>query len=373
MENLFKNYIYPISTLSGSIIGVGFLSLPYITLQVGIWPMIIYFVILTGLVLIIHLIFGQIALKTPDFRRWPGFLEFYFGKYSKLLFMPLIVFGGFGVMLVYLIISGEFLTATFGPVIGGNVWMYVALYWLLASTFIFFGVKAISKIDFMMIALLLIALLFILIKGFDHANLSNIFISNIQTNASSYFLPFGAIMFSLWGTGLIPEVEEMIRGHKGRLKKIITIATLIPASIYLLFILLVLSITGSQTTESALVGIRETLGDGIISIALLIGVITTFISFIAQGLLLKKIFIYDAHIKELPAFILVSMVPLILFLLGLNSFIPLISFIGGVLLSIEGILILLIYKKLGGKKIIVYPLMLVFMLAIIYSIQYFVA
>ncbi|MDP2741348.1 MAG: hypothetical protein Q8O66_01510, partial [bacterium] len=63
---------------------------------------------------------------------------------------------------------------------------------------------------------------------------------------------------------------------------------------------------------------------------------------------------------------------LVLFLLGLNSFIGLISFIGGVLLGIDGILILLMYKKIGGKKKVIYPLVLIFLLGIIYEIAYFV-
>jgi hypothetical protein len=59
-------------------------------------------------------------------------------------------------------------------------------------------------------------------------------------------------------------------------------------------------------------------------------------------------------------------------LLGLNSFIPLISLIGGVLLGIDGILILLIYKKIGGKNVIIYPLSLVFLLGVIYELIYFI-
>ena len=113
------------------------------------------------------------------------------------------------------------------------------------------------------------------------------------------------------------------------------------------------------------------LGDGLTSVALFIGVITTFIAFIAQGLLLKKIFIYDMGVKEFPAWVLVCFTPLILFLLGFNSFINLISFVGGILLGIDGLLIMLIYKKIGGRPTVVYPLMLVFILGIAYSVIYF--
>jgi amino acid permease len=179
-------------------------------------------------------------------------------------------------------------------------------------------------------------------------------------------------MFSLWGTGLIPEIEEMLRGKKKSLTRVIVIGTLIPAIIYLAFIFLILGITGPHTTESALVGLKNVLGNGVISLAFLTGIITTFIAFIAQGLLLKKVLMYDVGVKPFTAWGLVCFTPLLLVLLGLNSFIGLISLVGGVLLGIDGVLIMLIYRKIGGKWYVAYPLMLVFILGAVYSLIYFV-
>lgn len=372
LRDLFKNYIYPIATLSGSIIGVGFLSLPYITLKVGIWPMLFYFIALTALIIFIHLIFGEISLKTPDFKRFPGFVGFYLGQRMKKMALFLIIFGSFGVLLAYLIIGGQFLTNILSPFFGGDSFNYIVLYFAVLSFIVYFGIGAISKIEFWALSLLSVLLFLIFIKGFPQINLGNIFIPNSKFQISNLFLPYGAIIFSLWGTGLIPEIEEMLPNNKKILKKIIIISTLIPAFIYLLFIFLILGITGAHTTESALIGLRNFFGQGIFSMILLIGVITTFTAFISQGLFLKKVFIYDMGIKQFPAWLFTCFTPLILFLLGFNSFIPLISFIGGVFLGINGIFILLMYKKIGGRKIIIYPLTVFFILGIIYEIVYFI-
>jgi len=374
VKDLFKNYIYPIATLSGSVIGVGFLSLPYITLKVGIWPMLFYFTTLTALVVFLHVIFGQISLKTPDFKRFPGFVGFYLGKKVEGITLILMILGSFGVLLAYLVIGGQFLSGILSPLLGGGAFNYTILYFIILSIIIYFGINAISKLEFWAITFLLISFLIIFIKGFYYIKIGNIFSNKGLThvNWKNAFLPYGAIIFSLWGVGLIPEIEEMVRGRKKLLKRIIVISMLIPAIIYLLFIFLILGISGNQTTESALIGLKTFLGQGIISIALFVGVITTFTAFIAQGLLLKKVFMYDLGVKEFPAWVLTCFPPLIFFLLGFNSFIVLISFVGGVLLSIDGILILLMYKKIGGKKIIAYPLILVFVLGIIYEVIYFI-
>lgn len=372
-KNLFKSYIFPVATFTGSIIGVGFLSLPYIASRVGIWPMLFYFVALTGLVIFIHVIFGQICLQTPDFKRWPGFVGFYLGQYAKGVVLVSMTLGSFGVLLVYLIIGSQFLTAIFNPMIGGSPALYALVYFVLVGTCVYLGVKAISKVDFLALLLLVVILFFIFIKGFAKIHAVNIFAAGAaHLTFANLFLPYGAILFSLWGVGLIPEIEEMVAGNKKTLKRIIIISTALAALFYLAFIFVILGITGSHTTESALVGLKGPLGGILISAALFIGVISTFIAFIAQGLLLKKVFMYDMGIKEFPAWVFSCFPPFILFYLGFNSFIPLISFIGGVLLSIDGILILLMYRKIGGRKIIIYPFVVFFVLGVVYELVYFV-
>ncbi len=371
IKDLFNNYIYPVVTLSASIIGAGFLSLPYITLKVGIFTMLFYFAVLTALVLFLHLIFGEICLRTPDFKRWPGFVGFYLGKGAKKIILFSDNMGLLGILLAYLLIGSRFLTEILSPIFGGNNLNYALIYFIPAAVFVYFGVKLISRFDFFALFFLLLILFLISIKGFSQINLSNIFIQHLTPNTQYLFLPYGAIIFSLWGAGFIPEIEEMVRGNKRLLKKIITSSILLAAIFYLLFIFVILGISGSQTTDSALTGLKNFLKPRIYSLALSIGVMTTFIAFISTGLLLKKILMYDLRVNKYSAWLLTCFLPLILLLSGFNLFIPLISLIGGVFLGIDGILILLIYKKIGGKKLIAYPLMSVFILGIIYSIFYF--
>lgn len=371
MSGFLKHYAYPVATLSGSIIGVGFLSLPYIAVKVGIWPMLFYFAVLSLIMVCLHAIFGRISLKTPDFKRWPGFVGFYFGDKAKKVVSVLQIFGTFGVLLAYLIVGSQFLKEIFSPAIGGSLFAYVFCYFAVLSAVSYFGVKVTSRIVFWALLLLVFSIILVFYQGFEAMHWSNIFASSFNLDFSNALLPYGAIIFSLWGTGLIPEVEEMVRGHKQSLKKIIVISTLIPAVFYLAFMFLVLSISGASTTESALSGLGNFLGRGAVLAALFMGVITTFNGFLAQSTLLKKIFIYDLNVKKFPAWAMVCLTPFVLFLLGINSFIWVISFIGGIFLSIDGIIILLMYKKIGGKNIIIYPLALIFILGIIYEIVYF--
>src|SRR5581483_6012537 len=197
MKDFFKNYVYPISILSGSIIGVGFLSLPYIAVQVGIGWMVLYFVCLTALVVFLHSIFATIALKTPDFKRFPGFVEFYLGKRLKIVALVMTMFGSIGVLLIYLLVGSQFLASMFG----GEPWLWAIGYFLVLSLVVGFGVRLVSKIEFWALVLLLVSLVLVFVQGFFTINLSHFSLPPVSHDPKTLFLPYGAIIFSLCGVG----------------------------------------------------------------------------------------------------------------------------------------------------------------------------
>lgn len=361
--------VYAIATLSGTIIGVGLFSLPYITKEVGVLAMLGYFAVLGFLVILIHLLFAQVALRTPDNLRLSGYAKIHLGSLGQKIALISSLLGFFGALLAYLIVGGEFLAGLLSPLFGFGSLFYTVLYSAVGSLLILFGIKIISKIEFWGLVGFIVILGLIFLRGRNLIDLDNFGIWNLNSGFS--FLPYGPILFSLWGASLIPELEEMLGKKKESLKKIILAGMLIPVFIYLLFIFLVLGITGAQTTESAMAGLKNVLGDGIVSLGLFFGIITTFTSFITIGLTLKKTLQYDLKLGKNPAFIIACFLPLGLFLAGLKSFIGIISFVGGVMLGIDGILILLMYRKLNPRKLWVIPLVLVFLGGIIYQIIYF--
>jgi len=86
-------------------------------------------------------------------------------------------------------------------------------------------------------------------------------------------------------------------------------------------------------------------GEKIIFLGALAGLITLADSFLILGLYLRNTFIYDLKISKNLACLTACGMPLILFLIGFRSFIATIGFVGTVLGVIEGIIIILIFKK----------------------------
>lgn len=364
-----KKFLLALSTLAGTIIGVGLFSLPYITVQVGIFVILGYFLVLGLLAIIVHLLFAEVALKTPDFLRLPGFAKLHLGKWGERFAFLEITLGLFGANLAYLIIGGKFFSGLVSPLLGGNDFVYGILFFLFGSIIIYLDIKVISKVEFLGLILFFVVLIVIFLKGFLHFSIPNLLCFSEHRD---WFLPYGAILFSLWGTALIPEVEEMLGEKKHLLKKVVPFAIVIAIIAYLLFIFLIVGISGAETTKDSIQGLKDFLGEGIVGFAFLFGLLTTFTSFIVLGLTLKKIFWYDFGMKKNIAWLITCVVPLALFVVGVNDFIKVISFVGGVSIGIDGILVTLMYRKINSKKrfLLFIPLIVIFILGIIYQLIY---
>ncbi len=375
-----KNFFKALATLTGTIIGVGLFSLPYITSKVGIWTMLLYFLIIGVIALLTNFVYGEIILRTKGLHRLPGYAEKYLGKWAKGLSFLSNSLGLGGALLAYLVVGGGFLFSLFNPFFGQSLLFYVLTLFLIGSLLIYFGIKSIARVESILLILFFIVLLFIFQKGFSLIETGNLF----NFNPTYLFLPYGAVLFSLFGSSLIPEIREMLKDNPKDLKKVIFWSILISALTYLFFIIIITGITGQNTTDDAITGLKNVLGNGIVNLALIFGFLTVFTSFLTIGLTLKKILWYDIGIKKNLSWALACFVPLIFFLLGFNNFITIISLAGGVFLGIDITLMILIYLKakkrgdmqpaysLNLPRLLIYSLILFFILGAIYEIYYFV-
>ncbi|MFC1700976.1 aromatic amino acid transport family protein [Patescibacteria group bacterium] len=383
MGRLFNQTVSAIATLAGTIIGVGLFALPYAASKAGLWIMIFYFIILSIVVIFTHLMFGEVILRTKDICRLPGYVNKYLGSGAKIIAFFVAILGISGALLAYLIVGGGFLFSLFGPYFGGANFVYVLAFFLFGALLIYTGIKDISKTEFFLLACFFIVLMAIFFKGFSLINMKYLF--NFDNyNIKNFFFPYGPILFSLSGLSLVPEIREMLTENPKNLKKVIIISILIASLTYLFFIFLILGLTGPQTSVEAISGLKNIFGDGLVILAFALGVLTTFTSFIALGLTLKKIFWYDMHIRKNVSWALACFIPFALYTFGLKDFIAVISLTGAIALGASAILVAFIYLKAKNKgdkipaynlclpSFFVYLIAFMFFLGIIYQIWYFV-
>lgn len=376
---LNSRFFNALAMLIGTIIGAGIFGLPYVAAKTGFFPVIIYLIVISAIVTLMHLLYGEVVLRTNGKHRMVGYAEIYLGKWGKRAATVSVILGSYAGLLIYIILSGIFLFGFLGDFLGGSPLFYSVIVFFASAFFIASGLKILSWIESVLSFLLIAAIFIFLVKGSYFVNVSNF---SLPADWSQFFLPYGVLLFALTGGSVIPDMAAVLDDGERRLKKTIIIGTLIPAIIYLLFIAVVFGISGANTTPDAIAGLKNVYGDGIVRIGALVGFLAVITSFLAFGINLKKTFQYDYKLSKMLSLLLALVVPFVIFLTGFNDFIRVIGFSGAVMGGIDGVLIILMYQKADrcgkGKrkpeydirtsKWLEYLLIIMFVLGIIYTI-----
>ena len=376
-----KHFWRAVAVMIGYVIGVGMFGLPFLISRSGLLAFFVFLVVLGPIQLMLHKIYASIILATESYHRLPGYTEKYIGKRWKIIVFIAKMFGNYGALLAYIIITGIFLNQLLYPFFGGSEFLYATCLFALEAVILFFGINMIAKAELVMTSLLLLVVVLITWRGWGA-----IIPENYNLVSWKYFLiPYGAILFSLDGNGSLPMVAKILNKDKEAVKKVVYIGTLIPIAIIIIFTLVIVGITGSGSTPDALTGVREVLDDGVVFFALIFGILTMATSFFGVAESIKETLWWDFKLNKNLAWALAVFVPYILYLTGLKNLINVISFTGAIAGGLSALVLVYIFKSLRERddklvlfkhkpiSIIVYLLMALFIAGIIYEVYSFIA
>lgn len=347
IEKLLKNFkwICAVSILIGTIVGAGTFGLPFVFAQSGFTTGIFYLIILTGVVLLVHLAYGEIILRTPGSHRLVGYAEKYLGPRAKIFTTIVALFEYYGSLLAYMLLGGEFLRIIFSRFFNGPDYFWVLIFFAVGMAFVGLGMKFISGGELFMTLGMVAVVGLIIFKGGPLINYE--YFSGV--NWRQLFLPYGVMLFALAGSVAVPEMRNLLTGQERRLKPAIFWGTIIPAVLYFFFVWSVLGISGPQTSEDAISGLVPHLGVWVVQAGAIFGFLAIFTSFLVLGCSLKSIFIKDYHLPGSISLFLVCLVPLAAYFAGIHSFILVIGFIGAVASGLDGLMTVLIFLRAKAK------------------------
>ncbi|MBI4992990.1 MAG: hypothetical protein HZC26_02545 [Candidatus Magasanikbacteria bacterium] len=322
-------------------IGAGILGLPYAVAKVGSLIGIFYIVAIGALMIGFNLLVGEIAVRTKGDFHLVGMAGKYLGSAGKGLMTILVYLVSFGILVIYIIGEGESLSALFG----GSPLAWGLFFWLIGSSLVVVGLRVIKVMDVILSLLLLSVITFIITVSTSNVELVNFSYHNWEY----LLLPFGVILFAFSGSGSVLEAHSLIGGDRKLFRKAILIAGGVIMAIYLVFALVVLGVTGAETTEIATIGLGNKIGSTVFWLGNIFAALAMATSFITNSLLFRDSLRWDYRLPSWKASMLVCGVPFILYLFGLRGFIMAIDLIGGVFFSTEMLLIILIYWQAKRK------------------------
>lgn len=346
--------------LIATTIGAGVFGMPYVFYKAGWVINLIYFLGLSIFMLTIHYLYAKTIFQTKDISLLESVQENLGRKYFWLAFIS-IIFGLIFTLLVYLILAGKFLKLIF-PEVDFN--LAVLIFWIWASSSLVWG-KFLSRYEVIGTFLMIAIILFVFLSGAASLSFKNISAYNLDF----IFLPFGVILFSFAGWTAVGPMVRYQKDYKINLKPFL-LATVVVAILYLLFILGIVNST-NIITEDSVSGLIYWSYWKIILIALF-GLFAVWTSYLPIALEIKNSF--SKKLSPFLSLVLIIFLPIILFGLGFQSFLEVISLAGGLFLALQYFLILLLIRNVLNlkpiQKSLIKFLEFIFVLAAIYEIYF---
>ncbi|MFH0779363.1 MAG: aromatic amino acid transport family protein [Parcubacteria group bacterium] len=334
------------ATLVGSVIGAGVLGIPYVIARTGVLPGFLILIVLGAAVILINLMFTEIVLRTHFRHQIAGYMKKYLGRTAYILSIVALLAGCYGALTTYMIGEGEVLHTLFNV---NNV-LGSVIFFAIGALMLYFGLKLIKIFELWLVFSFLIIILSIFCFSGASIDFSNWQYVNWQHSFSIY----GVILFAFGGgAAAVVPLREILRKDQKDVPRSVMIASFIPLIVYVLFSLIVVGVTGANTTEVATVGLGRAIGQYMLIGGNLFALFTMFTGFLTTGIILKEFFEFDMRFSRLLSWFLVIIFPIIIFLLGMRDFIKTMGIAGALTFGITGVLIILSFwraKKLGDRE-----------------------
>ena len=369
-KNFFSQIIFPASLLATTIIGAGMFALPFLFSKAGIGTGLFYLIFFGVILTLIHLMYADIIVRTSENRRFSGYARIYLGKFGYWSSIFMTIFGALLALTIYLILSPSFIKLILPA--APDIYVIFA-FWALGTLAIFFSINELIISGFLiflgMAAIIFTIFGFGLTDGLDKITTTSLF------NFSNIFLPFGAVLFSMYGRSAIPTLLGYFRNNGQspvKSKWPIIIGSITPAFIYAIFVFGILGIS-SDASEDAVSGLIGNLPSIVLWILGILGVISLWSTYIVIGRDIKKSLEHDFNLPVILSGAVVLIAPILLYIAGFQSFLKLVEFSGAIIIGLEGIYIILMWLKAsrsadlrGQEKIInkIHPIIIIFLLLV---------
>ena len=324
-----------ISMIVGNSIGTGIIAVPYLAVRNSMWD-VVWMVALSYVVnVILHLIIAELSYNNGGVQLVKSFEgELFHGKMKKIF--SWIMFGVYG-LAIMVGVSGNINGGAqiFVNWFGLPLWAAQLIYYLIAGSIVFMGMKAVGIAQKYSVALLLV-------------------IVAVMT-AGTFLHLYSMVVFATSANQAVIQVVKGLNGDSKRIRKTIFTGFGLSSLFVLVVTLTVLLGTkGVVDKELAYMQLGESIGGWALILAGIFSLFALLTTFWSNTLALRDVVHEQVGIGNRVSW-LIATVPCILFaIFGVSSFIVLTRIMSGVVVLVS-IMLVLTYgksrKKVGSSPI----------------------
>ena len=341
-----------ISMIVGNSIGTGIIAVPYLAVRNSMWD-VVWMVVFAYIVnVILHLIIAELSYNNGGVQLVKSFEgELFHGKMKKIFSWIMFVVYGLAIMVG---VSGNINGGAqiFVNWFGLPLWAAQLIYYLIAGSVVFMGMKAVGIAQKYSVALLLIIVAVMSAGTFLHP-LNTLYTAPFHIN--NLLALYSMVVFATSANQAVIQVVKGLNGDSKRIRKTIFTGFGLSSLFVLVVTLTVLLGTkGAVDKELAYMQLGESIGGWALILAGIFSLFALLTTFWSNTLALRDVVHEQVGTGNRVSW-LIATVPCILFaIFGVSSFIVLTRIMSGVVVLVS-IMLVLTYgksrKKVGSSPI----------------------
>ncbi|MDR3582114.1 MAG: aromatic amino acid transport family protein [Candidatus Pacebacteria bacterium] len=356
--------------VAAATVGEGVFALPYVIQTAGWLLTLCYFVALIAAVSVAHIIYLRTLAAVDEKERLLGLAGKYFGGTGFWIGFVAIVVGMLLGFVAYLVLGMHFLQILFpgiSPVVA------LGVFWFLLACLVWGSEGKVARLEIAGIALIACAILFIFFSGRPDLAFANMPLA-ITNN---FFLPFGAVLFSLAGWTSVEQVYELTRSDpkaKNNNLGAFVAGVAFAAALYWLFALGVIGSVShvASDTISGIGGWPVWRKD----VLAVVGLASVCVVSVPLAREMRGAMEKDLKWNSLVSRAIIVGLPLAVVLSGFTNFLVIVSVAGGVFISTQYLLIISVGRRTlaltSREKLLLDIVTIVFVCAAVYEVASFV-
>ena len=341
-----------ISMIVGNSIGTGIIAVPYLAVRNSMWD-VVWMVAFAYIVnVILHLIIAELSYNNGGVQLVKSFEgELFHGKMKKIFSWIMFVVYGLAIMVG---VSGNINGGAqiFVNWFGLPLWAAQLIYYLIAGSVVFMGMKAVGIAQKYSVALLLI-IVAVMTAGTFLRPLNTLYTAPFHIN--NLLALYSMVVFATSANQAVIQVVKGLNGDSKRIRKTIFTGFGLSSLFVLVVTLTVLLGTkGAVDKELAYMQLGESIGGWALILAGIFSLFALLTTFWSNTLALRDVVHEQVGTGNRVSW-LIATVPCILFaIFGVSSFIVLTRIMSGVVVLVS-IMLVLTYgksrKKVGSSPI----------------------
>ena len=341
-----------ISMIVGNSIGTGIIAVPYLAVRNSMWDVVRMVAFAYIVNVILHLIIAELSYNNGGVQLVKSFEgELFHGKMKKIFSWIMFVVYGLAIMVG---VSGNINGGAqiFVNWFGLPLWAAQLIYYLIAGSVVFMGMKAVGIAQKYSVALLLVIVAVMTAGTFLHPR-NTLYTAPFHIN--NLLALYSMVVFATSANQAVIQVVKGLNGDSKRIRKTIFTGFGLSSLFVLVVTLTVLLGTkGAVDKELAYMQLGESIGGWALILAGIFSLFALLTTFWSNTLALRDVVHEQVGTGNRVSW-LIATVPCILFaIFGVSSFIVLTRIMSGVVILVS-IMLVLTYgksrKKVGSSPI----------------------